>query len=133
MDHVWFEVLKAARELSPDGATFTAAGLASMAHIQETSKSTPEKIAAGWISKFLKWGYVKRTSKAEQDHRLVQWYVVTPYGHACAPREASASQLDRLCQAVRAYEEVKVVGPKERQAWKNLIHLCGEFETKDGS
>jgi len=64
---------------------FTAADLAHAAKFEATERSKPEDIAAGWISKLVRWGYLRRAASPERDNerragRPVQWYELTAWG-----------------------------------------------------
>lgn len=94
----WFSVLEVVKILSRDKASFSAPQLAEAAKIQGTEKSTPEKIASGWLSKFLKWGYVKRAEVMKREgFRDAQGYTATESGLACQPKAGRNQELnDRL-------------------------------------
>lgn len=88
----WYEVLSAARKVGSqagvrdgkkviEAVPFTAAQLARAAHIKGTSKSTPERIAAAWIGKFNRWGYVLPEGQGESTGgRPPRTYVLTRWG-----------------------------------------------------
>lgn len=98
----WYDVLLAARAIGSeaekkDGKTyraavpFTAAQLAEEAGFKATERSGARDIAAGWISKLVRWGYVKRVGKDESaGGRPVVRYELTTWGLKFRPAGAKA-------------------------------------------
>jgi hypothetical protein len=88
----WFDVLKAARNVGSKGKgdslkvfPFTAAQLADEAGFKATARSKATDIAAGWISKLVRWGYVRRVESPEGPARGVSgrpqgFYALTKWG-----------------------------------------------------
>ena len=95
----WYGILKAARGVGSReerrsgkrfivAIPFTAAQFAADAEFKATKKSSSADIAAGWISKLVRWGYVKRVDPPS-DHEIqrnpkggrpVQFYELTTWG-----------------------------------------------------
>jgi len=125
----WFRVLEAARSLSPrEDRTFTAAQLAAEAGIEQTSKSRPSQIAAAWLSKLVRWGYVNFAGKIDAGGiRPTNSYVVTPAGRTCEVTEGCTARLARLVSGVRALEKARRT-PKEDAAFGALVKLADEME-----
>jgi hypothetical protein len=131
MTENWFEVLKAARHLADHGtSSFTAHALGEAAGFERTADSTVDKIAYGWLSKFLRWGYVRRVaSEKGVSGRRVQTYTVTTDGDTCVPKEGNRGKLERLTEAVRGLERYR--GTKhEAAAFASLIKICEEVERR---
>jgi len=87
----WFDVLKAARNVGSEvkkGSArvipFTAAQLADEAGFKATEHSRSTDIAAGWISKLVRWGYVRRvqsqTAQQSEGGRPQMLYELTKWG-----------------------------------------------------
>lgn len=77
----WWGVLLAVRRASHDGERkFTAIDLASEARFEDTEASSKEKLAAGWLSKMARWGYVKRSGSAKGESRWIRTFELTEYG-----------------------------------------------------
>lgn len=131
----WFQILEIARGLCSDRKTFTAADLAEKAGFQNTVNpktdrtiSTKEKIAYGWISKFLRWGYVRRVASSDgTSGRRVTTYAMTTSGESCKPIEGWRTKLSRLVMAVRAYQQVRG-GKQDARIFAELIRICDEIE-----
>lgn len=132
----WFEVLKAAGNLESKKKTpFTAAMLSKEANIQSTTKtvdreetivSSANQIAAAWLLKLEKWGYVERTGTApgEGPRPVILWQM-TKKGRECELRESLQSRYDRLREAARSL--VAARGKKEEPAaLKALSDLLSE-------
>jgi hypothetical protein len=128
MPESWYGILEALRSDFPAGNPFTASDLAAVAKLRRTERSTADKMAYGWISKFLRWGYVRKAaSTTGQSGRRVQGYAVTPNGEACKLMEGIGSKLDRLVAAVRACQ--KAHGTRtEAGAFTQLVKVCDEVE-----
>jgi hypothetical protein len=89
MAPTWWRVLEAAREVGSKGKEdalepipFTAADLATAAGFKATKKSRATDIAAGWISKLVRWGYVralpvedgkKAAGRPRRNYELTEW------------------------------------------------------------
>lgn len=125
----WFRVLEAARKLSPrDSHHFTAVDLAREAGLEDTEKSRGSQIAAAWLSKFVKWGYVNFVEKINAGGiRPTNSYVVTPDGRACEVTEGCVARLARLVAAVRNFQKVHRT-PKAEAALGELFKLADEME-----
>lgn len=120
----WFEILSALRSKS-DGP-FTARWFANAAQIQPGPKSNSEKMAYGWLSKFLKWGYVSRAGTIKVDGRKTQTYQVTQSGSDCEPREGIGSQLERFAEAVFEFGDLRGTD-QEGAAWDRVMKVAGEI------
>lgn len=136
----WFEVLNFARSISgKDG--FGSADLARAAGFKDTMPSeivkgpnagklgqgsTAQQIAAGWLSKFQKWGYVFVAGKVDTGApRPAFIYNVTPEGMACTVRPGLKARLKMLVKAVDLLEEVKGKAA-EAGVWKDLLKVVAE-------
>lgn len=101
MADAWFDILQVAKILSKDGESFSAEQLAESAKIAAGPKSDAKKMAYGWISKFLKWGYIKRTLVLKQEKvRDTQGYTVTKSGFECVVRAGKNDRIQELEDAV---------------------------------
>lgn len=144
----WFEILQAARNLSEKGP-FGSADLARAAGLKDTPPSemlkgkdagkmgkgsTAQQLAAGWLGKFVKWGYVIVTGKVETGGpRPAFVYHVTPAGMACTVRPGLKARLKSLVAAVDRMAELKGK-PTEIGAWDDLLKVAAEVrpqETED--
>ena len=141
----WFEVLEVARTLSKKGA-FGSADLARAAGLQDTMPSaimkgpnegkmghgsTAQQIAAGWLSKFQKWGYVTVTGKVDTGApRPAFVYQVTPAGMTCAIRPGLKARLKMLVDAVDRLVEVKGKAA-EIGAFKDLVKIAAEVRPQE--
>lgn len=168
----WFQILEKARELSPNGSErFNAEALSNKCGFEKTKPSviergprkgkmgegsTPKQIASGWLSKFVKWGYVQVVGTTTSDGpRPANVYTVTQAGHACEVRpglkerlqeaedhlqqaeghigqltedlQALAGNLQSLLEAVQAFRDLRGK-PAEGQAWKDLLKTTRELE-----
>jgi len=130
----WFRILESARKLSLNGGRpFTAAELAEAAAIEGTERSQPHHIASGWLSKFVRWGYVLQDGvvpRAEGDKgRWIRQYKMTKYGLTCEPGASGSSAigLKRLVAAARTLEEA--YGQKaEALAWREFLKVLEEID-----
>lgn len=133
----WFDVLKAAGNLESRKKTpFTASLLSEAANIQPTTKtvagktevvSSENQIAAAWLLKLEKWGYVERvgTVKGDGPRPAITWQM-TKKGRECELRESLRSRFDRLFEAARIM--VAARGKKdENEAWVNLQKTVQEL------
>jgi hypothetical protein len=125
----WFRVLEAARSLSPrEDRTFTAAQLAAEAGIEETPKSRPSQIAAAWLSKLVRWGYVNFAGKIDAGGiRQANAYAVTKLGRTCEVTEGCPGKLVRLITAVRVFEKSRRTG-REEAAYQALLKTTADLE-----
>lgn len=132
----WFRALEAARILSPrESQTFTAAQLADEAGIEDTIDpktrkviSRKSQIAAAWLSKFIKWGYVNFMGKVDAGGiRQANSYAVTKLGRECEVTEGCPARLIRLITAVRVFEKSRST-PREGAAYKSLLQVTGDLE-----
>jgi|GEM_PF-4015726 hypothetical protein len=125
----WFRVLEAARKLSPrDSHHFTAVDLAREAGLEDTAKSRGSQIAAAWLSKLVKWGYVNFVEKIDAGGiRPTNSYVVTPAGRTCEVTEGCTARLARLVAGVRALQKVYRT-PKAEAAFDALVKLADEMD-----
>lgn len=132
----WFDVLKAAGNLESRKETpFTAAMLSKEAKVQPTTKmvgpkeetvSSANQIAAAWLIKLRKWGYVEQvgTTQGEGPRPAITWQM-TKKGRECELREGLQSRFDRLREAALAYRKVR--GKKdEALVWKALSDVLDE-------
>lgn len=143
----WFEILKTARTLSRNGSTtFTAADLARAAGLEDTlpsaiargpnmgqmgKGSTAQQIAAGWLSKFKKWGYVTVADKIQTGApRPAFVYSMTKDGLNCELREGLKARLQKLIDAIKLLAEVKGKAA-EPSAWKELLKVVDEVSPKE--
>lgn len=143
----WFDVLLAARTLSREGkSTFTSADLARAAGLEDTAPSaiakgpnmgqmgkgsTAQQIAAGWLSKFQKWGYVTVAGKMQTGApRPAFVYQITPAGLSCEVRQGLKARLQKLIDAVKIMAEVKGKAA-EASAWKALLKVVDEVSTPE--
>jgi hypothetical protein len=143
----WFEILKSARDLSRNGAsTFTAADLARAAGLEDTMPSaiergpnmgqmgkgsTAQQIAAGWLSKFKKWGYVTVADKIQTGApRPAFVYAMTKDGLNCELRQGLKAKLFKLIEAVKLLAEVKGKAA-EASAWKELLKVVDEVQPEE--
>lgn len=84
----WYDILKAARRVGSretkeglEALPFTAAQLAEAAGFKSTAKSRSNDIAAGWISNFVRWGYILRGKRRDsRGGRPVMEYSLTTWG-----------------------------------------------------
>lgn len=77
----WWDVLLAVRRASHDGERkFTASDVAMEAKFEPTEGSDARRIASGWLSKFTRWGYVKRSGSVKGESRWVRTFELTEYG-----------------------------------------------------
>ena len=103
----WFDVLKAARRVGSRSekkvikpVPFTAAQLAHEAGFAHTARSRATDIAAGWISKLVRWGYAKRSGRLKSDStasggRPVAVYELTKWGlMKAAPKKPWTDQYE---------------------------------------
>lgn len=136
----WFEILQVARNLSQKGP-FGSSDLARAAGLEDTMPSevlkgpnagkmgkgsTAQQIAAGWLSKFQKWGYVVVTGKIQTGGpRPAFVFQVTPAGMTCQVR---AGLKDRLRLLIEAVDRLAVLKgkPTEPGAWKDLLKVVEE-------
>lgn len=143
----WFEILKAARTISKNGAdSFTAADLARAAGLEDTlpseisrgprmgqmgKGSTAQQIAAGWLSKFQKWKYVTVSGKLQTGApRPAFVYSMTPEGLTCELRQGLKARLHKLIDAIKLLAEVKGKAA-EPSAWKELLKVVEEVTPKE--
>lgn len=126
----WFDVLEAARKLSPDDArNFTAHDLAVAAGIRDTTSSTASQIATAWLSKFVRWKYVAVVGKVDgESGRQTSSYRLTDVGRTCEPKEGRNSRMERLLEAVRAYQKAKG-GKGDAAAYAQLMKVADEVES----
>src|ERR1041385_4534703 len=125
----WFQILESARKLSLNGGRpFTAAELAEAAAIEGTERSKPHHLASGWLSKFVRWGYVLQDGvvpRAEGDvGRWIRQYRMTKFGLTCEPtgKGSTAIGLRKLVAAARALQEA--YGQKaEALVWREFLRV----------
>lgn len=129
----WYSILDSARKFSPDERKpFTAPDLARVAGLQDTESSTASQIATAWLSKFVKWGYVRIIGKVTgESGRQTNAYVISENGRACEQKEGRGSQVARLLAAVRAYQKVRGQGGKpEATAFAQMVKVADEVEDR---
>lgn len=141
----WFEILKAARILSVK-APFASADLARAAGLKDTfpsvitrgnrigemgKGSTAEKIAAGWLSKFKKWGYAEVVEKVMTGGPKPTFaWRLTEEGMKCELKDGIRKRFDKLLEASKALRELK--GKKsEPEAWKDFLSTLAEVDGKE--
>lgn len=124
----WHEILCAARRVFPRKTPFTAAHLAAAANLRDAAKSNKIKMAYGWLSKFLRWGYVERAGTiSDPEGREMQAYRMTDVGIDCEIREGRESKIKRHSQAVKDYK--KAIGTRSEEASLSaLVKLCEEIK-----
>lgn len=121
----WFEVLMAAREFKDP---FTKDDLADAAGISAGPKSSPGRIASAWLTKFARWGYVRRVGEIKgAGIRPTYQYKVTEKGAAVKLREGVDTQIKRLIETIAAFKEARGTRDEAR-AYKDLVDLCDETE-----
>jgi hypothetical protein len=123
MDTTWFDVLKVARKVGSEAKKdtvevfpFTAAQLAKAAGFKATERSKATDIAAGWISKLVRWGYVRRVEpsrdaspttggRPQRFYELTNWGLIKKapkrkywegFDGADKPKPKKASRSDRI-------------------------------------
>jgi hypothetical protein len=111
----WFSLLERIRKLDGPFRTSTVAGA-----------GLSPKDASAWISKFVKWGYAKRTgSSPNGSHKPTGIYELTDYGMKVSPKHVN--RLALMLEASKALEEVR--GTKsEAAAMGRLFKLAHEIE-----
>lgn len=140
----WFDILNAARTVSKGGSeTFTAANLATAAGLKDTfpseikkgpragemgKGSTAQQLAAAWLTKFRKWGYVQVSEKMETGApRPTFSWKMTPTGLNIEIRDGIATKLEKLVEAARAFQAVKGKAG-EASAWNDLVEVLDLVE-----
>lgn len=141
----WFEILKSARILSQKGP-FASADLAKEGGLKDTfpsvitrgdrigqmgKGSTAEKIAAGWLSKFKKWGYAEVVEKINTGSPKPTFaWRLTKEGMECELKDGIRKRFDKLLSAAQALRELR--GKKsEQEAWKDFLKTLAEVEGKE--
>jgi hypothetical protein len=130
----WFQILESARKLSLNGGRpFTAAALAEAAEIQGTERSQPHHLASGWLSKFVRWGYVLQDGTVPREEnaggRWIRQYRMTKFGLTCEPtgKGQAAVGLKKLVAAARSLQEA--YGQKsEALAWREFLRVLEEID-----
>jgi hypothetical protein len=144
----WFDILRVAGNLDPGGKTpFTTQELAERAKLQTTTKivrnketgedekqiiSSANQIAAAWLLKFKKWGYVEIAGQVDgSGTRPMNVWKLTEKGRNCELRESLQSRFDGLMAA--ALYLIDARGKKdEPKAWEALSDLVkGEQPQKN--
>ncbi len=121
----WFGILGVAKTL---GKNFLGAQLAVEAGIVGTDDSSPAQIAAAWLRKFEKWGYVKRTGEVRTEgHRMALTWEITEKGEKCEEQESLESRFARLLGALRSYQE-SIGQAGETSGWKKLCKVTDEVD-----
>ncbi len=117
---VWFQILESVRKLSQNGSrSFVASELAE---------------AAGWLSKFVRWGYVLHDGSevpAEGSKRWIRKYKITKFGLMCEPTPGGTFSvpLNRLIAAARDFQAA--YGKKEESlAWREFIQVLDGIDLK---
>lgn len=125
MKQDWFGVLEASRELPRTG--FTAPDLAKALGWKDGEK-TASQMAAHWLYKFKRWGYVDVKGTQQSDGpKPLNLYVVTEKGRLCRPRPGRELQLRMLLEAVAIAKEAR--GKKaEAAALAKLFEVAQEIE-----
>lgn len=125
----WYDILEAARKLSPDGSrNFIASDLVAAAGLRDTDKSTASQIATAWLAKLVRWKYVVVVGKVDgESGRPTSSYVLTDSGRTCELREGQSSMMGRLLEAVRAYQKARG-GKGDTAAYAQLIKVTDEVQ-----
>lgn len=147
----WFEILETLRVMSQNGKSrFTSSDLVEAVGFKNTPKrtftsgprkgetsqgSTAVQIASGWLSKFLKWGYVEVVdTKPSGGPKPSNIYAVTRKGLTCELRSSRQeqltsmrNQLESLVESVNVYRDLRGT-PAEGQAWKDLLKVARDSE-----
>jgi hypothetical protein len=91
----WERCLEAVRKISKSGEPITSAALLEIMRYQETDKSDPMDIAAGWICNLRRWGYLKivRGEKVPGPSRQLQVYKLTSWGEQFHKKGAARQSL----------------------------------------
>jgi len=147
LNNNWYEILKAAKELSKEGrATFSASDLAVAAGLKDTfpseikagprtgqmgKGSTAATVAAAWLSKFRKWGYVEVAQKMETGApRPTFMWKMTPAGLKAEPRDGIKAKFEKIVKAAQFLRDQK--GKKvEPEAWKVFLKTLDEVQTQE--
>ena len=89
--------------------------------------SSENQIAAAWLLKLEKWGYVERigTAQSAGPRPVIVWRM-TPKGKECKLRESLQSRFDRLYQAASEYREAKKKKWDEAAKWTALSSVIDE-------
>lgn len=130
----WFRILESVRKISLDGArSFTAAELAAEVGFERAGTATEQQLASGWLSKFVRWGYVVHdgTEKPEGAPRWIRKYQITKFGKMVEPTKGGSYTvpLNRLIVAAREFEQA--YGKKEEAlAWRQFIQVLNEIDSK---
>jgi hypothetical protein len=139
----WFEILEAARTLTPP---FTAADLGKAAELKDTfpseiktgprageigKGSSSQQIAAAWLGKFRKWGYAEVVNKVQTGAPLPTFaWKLTENGMTCEPRDGIKLKFNKIVKAAQYLRDLK--GKKsEPEAWKAFLKTLDEVQSKD--
>ncbi len=130
----WFRILESVRKISLDGQrSFTAAELAQEAALERVGSATEQQLASGWLSKFVRWGYVVHdgTAKPEGANRWIRKYQITKFGKMCEPTKGGSYTvpLNRLIAAAREFEAA--YGKKEEAlAWRQFLQVLNDIDSR---
>lgn len=143
----WIDILEKMRELHAAGTTeFTSSDLAQAAGLKGTqeriqvsgSKSvtrgaSAQQHAAGWISKFRKWGYLKIVGQqARSGYQPSNLYSLTKSGLTIEHTLSHKAKLTKLCKAVRDYLKAPA-GKAASSALGVLQKMLDDVEPKEAS
>lgn len=91
----WKAVLCAVCRIAKAGQPITAKALAKEADIGSSERCKAPAIASAWLSKFARWGYVRRSGLdggAIGRGRRMTVYTVTDWGKKCGPEEQAKDE-----------------------------------------
>jgi hypothetical protein len=123
----WFDILVVARGFED---FFTGSQLAKSAGLSDTEKSKASQIAAAWLRKFEKWGYVERGAAIDSNgpRKALTWKV-SEKGAACQLQDSLESRFTRLLTSFREYQEAMSQGTKEETAaFKKLCEIADKVD-----
>lgn len=117
----WYEILVTARKLIQDGHPLTSENLRKAAGIPEGPFPSPDKNASAWLSKFKKWGYVKKweTLHNKGFKPKIMWKL-TKYGKTIKPD--GVNRLSQLVDAVHAFAQARGTR-KEEAVWRQVLQV----------
>jgi len=101
----WSELLKEIRKLCGEDTSiaFTAAELAGkITFVVAGQDTTPAQHASAWMSKFVRWGYLKRSGSVKTAGRPATRYSITDKGVKWEPEEGPRAAYLRLLEAGEA-------------------------------
>lgn len=141
----WIDILEKMRELHAAGTTqFTSSDLAEAAGLKSTQEriqvsagksmtrgASAQQHAAGWISKFRKWGYLKIVGQqARSGYQPSNLYSLTKSGLTIEHTLSHKDKLAKLVKAVRDYLKAPA-GKAASSALSTLQRMLDEVEPKE--